>query len=154
MNIGTIPPKRDKLFAVPLNLYSLEYTSYNRFQKDCLHLESSKLIVPTIFEKNGCETTIFHYAGEYALVKPNQKIIETDGYLVTYLMYNEPGNYFAHTPNITKAWQEAKENVHYCIEKLTLNRYRLVKEWRNEHPQPFDFKLNNYKPEYLKSISL
>lgn len=152
MEIGTIPLKEEKPLATPLNIYSVEYTSYNQFHKDCLQLEHSKMIVPTIFNKNGCETTIFHYAGEFIAAKPNQKILETDGYLVTYLMYNEPGYYFAHTCNSKIAWQEAMNYVHPSIEKIVLNRYRLVKEWRDALIQPFRLNLKYIKPHYLKSI--
>jgi hypothetical protein len=146
MEIGTIPIKEDKPLAIPLNLYSIEYTSYNQFHKDCLHLENSKMIVPTIFEKNGCVTTYFHYAAEFIPLKPKQKHLDTDGFLVTFLMYNEPGVYFSHYPDINLAWEDAKKNIHPNIEKVILNRYRLVKEWRDIFIQPFEVCLSNLNP--------
>lgn len=152
MDIGTIPEKREKLSAIPLNLYRLEYTSYSQYHKSFLLLENRQEIVPKIFELNQCQTTFFHYVGEYEPVKRNHKILETDGYLVTYLMYNEPGEYFSSLSDSKKAFEEAKKNVHPSIEKLTLNRYRLIKEWRDCFVQPFSFDLKYFKPEYLKTL--
>lgn len=147
MEIGSIPRKEDKIFIIHKNLFLLEYTSYSQVQRHHLFLENSSKIVPSVFDLNACNTTVFHSATEFKLISnPKEKINDTDGYLVTYLMYNDVGYYFAHKSNIKDAWEEAKLIVHPNIEKIILNRYQLINYWKNKPQfQTFKIELNNFK---------
>ncbi len=98
MDIGEIPDKKDKQPAIPLNLYYVEYTSYCKHHKEHFNLEKSNLVKLAVFEKNLCDTTNIHYVAEFTPLKNKQKHEPNDGYMVVYLMYNEPGYFFCPYP--------------------------------------------------------
>lgn len=150
---GTIPEKREKLSAIPLSLFSLEYTAYNQFHRDIVALSDSKQIIPTIFEKTSCHTTEFHMVAKFikydSLFEPKDS---TDGHLVTYLMYNETHFYFTHNTRFPReAFLKAKILVHPDIEIIKLNRYRLIKLWRDNFNQPFELKLKYLEPTMINN---
>lgn len=123
--IGTIPEKEVKISAIPVNLYSVEFTAYNYVGHFCK----------------------FNYGYD--------DLTETDCHLVVYNLYNETKYYFTKNTRFPRAaYLEAKANIHDDIEIIKLNRYRLVKEWRNEFIQPFIPELKYFNQTYLKAKNI
>ncbi len=149
MDIGILPEK-SAVKSLPKKLYLLEYSSYAQLHNHHLLLENSNLITSALHDLNYCETTIIYYAAEFDLAKASSDILPTDGYLITYLMYNEVCEFFSVFNDNQKAIDEVKLIISGDVEIITSTRYQFLNEWFNPTHKKFELPLTYFNNKLYK----
>lgn len=154
MDIGVTPELVDKPKAIPLFLYYVEFTCYDRKCKEFFFLENSTKIWRAIINLTSCDTAVVHFCAEFKEARPDENnnvvVLPSDVNVITYALYNEFKKYVSKSSDELKAWGECKNEISIYAEKLDCTRYHLIRQERKLFVQPFKFELKYFKQEFLK----